>query len=117
MTLVRLLVLALLLGPMPLLAATADEEFDDYRKIFAMYQGLSMLEAIADRAGQKNLTALERSQLSKRMGRAPSIPNAVRYVRRYLKPEMNPVTGEVIDPFGNRIEFTEPSDTEAHRYD
>lgn len=39
----------------------------DYRKIFSMYQGLSMLEAIADRAGQKNLTSLERSQLSKRM--------------------------------------------------
>ena len=39
----------------------------DYRKIFAMYQGLSMLEAIADRAGQKNLTASERAQLSKRM--------------------------------------------------
>jgi hypothetical protein len=38
------------------------------------------------------------SQLSKRMGRAPSIPNARRYVRRYLKPERNPVTGEVIDP-------------------
>src|SRR5437868_7581163 len=38
------------------------------------------------------------SQLSKRMGRAPSIPNAVRYVRRYLTPERNPVTGEVIDP-------------------
>ena len=38
------------------------------------------------------------SQLSKRMGRAPSIPNAVRYVRRYLTPEKNPVTGEVIDP-------------------
>jgi len=39
----------------------------DYRKIFAMYQGLTMLEAIADRAGQKNLTTLERSQLTKRM--------------------------------------------------
>ncbi|MGH7019090.1 MAG: transcriptional regulator, partial [Brevundimonas sp.] len=39
----------------------------DYRKIFAMYQGLTMLEAVADRAGQKNLTALERNQLSKRM--------------------------------------------------
>ncbi|MFC5371535.1 transcriptional regulator [Brevundimonas faecalis] len=39
----------------------------DYRKIFAMYQGLSMLEAVADRAGQKNLTALERSQLTTRM--------------------------------------------------
>jgi len=40
----------------------------------------------------------QHSQLSKRQGRAPSIPNARRYVRRYLKPEKNPVTGEVIDP-------------------
>jgi hypothetical protein len=39
----------------------------------------------------------QHSQLSKRMGRAPSIANAVRYVRRYLTPEKNPVTGEVID--------------------
>lgn len=40
----------------------------------------------------------QHSQLSKRAGRAPSIPGAVRYVRRYLVPEKNPVTGEVIDP-------------------
>jgi hypothetical protein len=40
----------------------------------------------------------QHSQLSKRMGRAPSIPNAKRYVRRYLKPEKNPVTGQIIDP-------------------
>jgi EthD domain len=40
----------------------------------------------------------QHSQLSKRSGRAPSIPNAKRYVRRYLKPEKNPVTGKVIDP-------------------
>lgn len=40
----------------------------------------------------------QHSQLSKRQGRAPSIPNAVRYVRRYLTPEKNPVTGEVHDP-------------------
>lgn len=40
----------------------------------------------------------QHSQLSKRAGRAPSIPNAVRYVRRYLVPEMNPVTGKIIDP-------------------
>jgi hypothetical protein len=40
----------------------------------------------------------QHSQLSKRMGRAPSIPNATRYVRRYLVPEKNPVTGEVHDP-------------------
>lgn len=39
----------------------------------------------------------EHSQLSKKVGRGPSIPNAVRYVRRYLQPEKNPVTGKVID--------------------
>ena len=38
------------------------------------------------------------SRLSERLNRSPSIPNAVRYVRRYLTPERNPVTGEVIDP-------------------
>lgn len=40
----------------------------------------------------------QHARLSERMGRSPSIPNAVRYVRRYLVPESNPVTGEVIDP-------------------
>ena len=40
----------------------------------------------------------QHSQLSKRMGRSPSLPNAQRYVRRYLVPEKNPVTGEVLDP-------------------
>ena len=40
----------------------------------------------------------QHSRLSERLGRSPSIPNAVRYVRRYLTPELNPVTGEVIDP-------------------
>ena len=40
----------------------------------------------------------QHSQLSKRMGKSPSIPNATRYVRRYLTPEKNPVTGEVHDP-------------------
>lgn len=39
----------------------------------------------------------QHSQLSRKMGRSPSIPNAVRYVRRYLTPEKNPVTGEVHD--------------------
>jgi hypothetical protein len=39
----------------------------------------------------------QHSQLSKRLGRTPSIPNAVRYVGRYPTPEMNPVNGEVID--------------------
>lgn len=40
----------------------------------------------------------QHSQLSRRQGRAPSIPNAVRYVRRYLQPEKNPVTGEIHNP-------------------
>jgi hypothetical protein len=39
----------------------------------------------------------QHSQLAKRMGAKPAIANAVRYVRRYLTPEKNPVTGEVHD--------------------
>jgi EthD domain len=39
----------------------------------------------------------QHSQLGKRIGKS-AIPNAQRYVRRYLTPEKNPVTGEVIDP-------------------
>lgn len=40
----------------------------------------------------------QHSTMAARMGLKPAIPNAVRYVRRYLKPEMNPVTGEFHDP-------------------
>ncbi|MET1756424.1 EthD domain-containing protein [Novosphingobium sp. RD2P27] len=39
----------------------------------------------------------QHSQLAKKMGAKPALPNAVRYVRRYLTPETNPVTGEVHD--------------------
>jgi len=39
----------------------------------------------------------QHSQLAKKSGLKPAIPNATRYVRRYLKPELNPVTGEVHD--------------------
>jgi hypothetical protein len=39
----------------------------------------------------------QHSQLARRMGAKPAIANAVRYVRRYLQPEKNPVTGEVLD--------------------
>ena len=39
----------------------------------------------------------QHSQLAKKSGAKPAIPNAVRYVRRYLKPEVNPVTGQVHD--------------------
>lgn len=40
----------------------------------------------------------QHSQLSKTAGLKPALPNAQRYVRRYLKPEINPVTGRVLDP-------------------
>lgn len=40
----------------------------------------------------------QHSRLAERTGAKPAIPNAVRYVRRYLVPEKNPVTGEVHDP-------------------
>ncbi len=40
----------------------------------------------------------QHSQLAKKAGLKPALPNAQRYVRRYLTPEKNPVTGEVIDP-------------------
>jgi hypothetical protein len=39
----------------------------------------------------------QHSQLSKKVGTS-AIPNAVRYVRRYLTPVTNPVTGEIHDP-------------------
>jgi hypothetical protein len=40
----------------------------------------------------------QHSQLSKRIGAKPPLPNAQRYVRRYITPEKNPLTGEVIHP-------------------
>jgi len=40
----------------------------------------------------------QHSQLSKKLGAKPALPNAQRYVRRYLRQEKNPLTGEVIDP-------------------
>lgn len=39
----------------------------------------------------------QHSQLAKKMGASPAIPGAVRYVRRYLVPEKNPITGQVHD--------------------
>jgi len=38
------------------------------------------------------------SKLAQRLGLKPSLPNAQRYVRRYLTIEPNPLTGEQIDP-------------------
>ncbi len=40
----------------------------------------------------------QHSQLAKKMGTKPSLPNAQRYVRRYVTPVPNPLTGEVIYP-------------------
>ena len=40
----------------------------------------------------------QHSQLSRKMGAPAPMPNAQRYVRRYVKPEANPLTGEVIHP-------------------
>lgn len=40
----------------------------------------------------------QHSQLAKKLGAKPSLPNAQRYVRRYITPEANPLTGEVIHP-------------------
>lgn len=40
----------------------------------------------------------QHSQLAKKSGMKPAIPNAVRYVRRYLTPEKNPITGQIHDP-------------------
>lgn len=38
----------------------------DYRKIFALYQGLTMLEALTSRAGERGVTRMESEQLSRR---------------------------------------------------
>jgi hypothetical protein len=38
------------------------------------------------------------SKLAQQAGLKPALPNARRYVRRYLHPEKNPVTGEIHDP-------------------
>ena len=65
-----------------------------------------MLKQICFFRKREDMTAAEfldyyenqHSQLAKRTGAKPAIPNAVRYVRRYLVPEKNPVTGEVHDP-------------------
>lgn len=40
----------------------------------------------------------QHSQLSRKMGAKPALPNAQRYVRRYVTPVPNPLTGEVIHP-------------------
>src|ERR1700761_9311427 len=40
----------------------------------------------------------QHSQLFIKMGKKRSIDGAARYVRRYIVPEKNPVTGEIIDP-------------------
>ena len=71
----------------------------------------------------------QHSQLSKRLGAKPPLPNAQRYVRRYITPEKNPLTGEVIHPgydcimeiwWNSREDFeawvASPAFREAHRH-
>ena len=40
----------------------------------------------------------QHSQLSKKLDAPPPLPNAQRYVRRYITPVPNPLTGEMIHP-------------------
>jgi len=40
----------------------------------------------------------QHSRLSQKMGAKPALPNAQRYVRRYVTPQPNPLTGEIIHP-------------------
>jgi hypothetical protein len=40
----------------------------------------------------------QHSRLSEKMSARPALPNAQRYVRRYVTPERNPLTGEIIHP-------------------
>jgi len=40
----------------------------------------------------------QHSRLSEKLDAPPPLPNAQRYVRRYVTPEPNPLTGEVIHP-------------------
>jgi hypothetical protein len=40
----------------------------------------------------------QHSQLGKKLSGKPSLPNAQRYVRRYVTPQKNPLTGELLHP-------------------
>jgi len=66
----------------------------------AMIKQVVFLKKRADMSMEEFMSYYENqhSQLAKRMGAKPSLPNAQRYVRRYVKPEKNPLTGEVIHP-------------------
>ena len=63
-----------------------------------MIKQIVFLKRRADMTMQEFMDYYENqhSQLSKRIGAKPPLPNAQRYVRRYLTPEKNPLTGEVI---------------------
>ena len=65
-----------------------------------MIKQIVFLKRRADMTMQEFMDYYENqhSQLSKRMGAKPALPNAQRYVRRYLTPQKNPLTGEVIIP-------------------
>lgn len=64
-----------------------------------MFKQLCFFRKRADMSMDEFLDYYENqhTQLAKKMGAKPALPNAVRYVRRYLTPERNPVTGEIHD--------------------
>lgn len=66
----------------------------------AMIKQVVFLKKRADMSMEEFMRYYEdqHSQLARRMGAKPSLPNAQRYVRRYVKPEKNPLTGETIHP-------------------
>ncbi|MFC4307870.1 EthD domain-containing protein [Steroidobacter flavus] len=65
-----------------------------------MIKQVVFLKKRADMSMEEFMSYYEQqhTQLARRMGAKPSLPNAQRYVRRYVKPEKNPLTGEVIHP-------------------
>ena len=65
-----------------------------------MFKQICFLRKRADMSMEQFMDYYENrhSQLAKKMNLKPSMPNAQRYVRRYLTPLKNPVTGAVHDP-------------------
>src|SRR5262249_50119665 len=73
---------------------------DVHGRLSGMIKQVVFLKKRADLSMEQFMAYYENqhTQLAKRMGAKPSLPNAQRYVRRYIRPEKNPLTGEVIHP-------------------
>jgi hypothetical protein len=90
-----------MLSPTVKAATRAGEHSATLRpRSVAMIKQVVFLKKRADMSMEAFISYYEEqhSQLAKRMGAKPSLPNAQRYVRRYVTPEKNPLTGEVIHP-------------------